>query len=96
MGGGAEEYTIGIDQQDITVGAKATEDLRWVLIKNTVECGGIDRGLIELNQFILVDIKVRPINGDVSRLLIDNSRGCIRAADICRASNYLLSCGACE
>ncbi len=96
MGSGTKENTIGIHQQDVTVGAKAAKDLCWILVEDSVECRGVGRRLVKLDQFILVDVKTGPIDGNICGLLTNNRCRGIWSRDVCRPCDDLLSGGTCQ
>ena len=65
-----KKYTVRINQIHIAVGIQITKDLTGVVFDDTVECGTISIGLVEVDGRVFTDIKTVPFgNKIIGRLM---------------------------
>ena len=92
LGGAAEQDAVGIQDEDLAVGAEIAEDLAGGLAEHPVEGDGVCAGLIEIDGLALADVEALPVDGEFGAGL-GNREGAAVLADITAAGADLSSVG---
>ena len=81
----AKQDAVGVDQENLSVGADASENLAAVVVMDAVDRNGRGRRLHKIDAFLLADVEALPAQGQVGAAL-RNSGGGTRLGDAAYAS----------
>jgi hypothetical protein len=90
--GGTEDDAVGVDQEHLTVGVDAAEDLTGVLVEDAVQRHRAERGLVELYRGVLAHVEREPVQRELVRQLVDDG-GVAALADRADTADYRATSG---
>jgi len=71
----AEQYAVGIDQEDLAVGVEVAVYRRRIGAQHPVQRDGVAVGLDEVDGFLRVDVEALPVDGEFRAGLVYRQRG---------------------
>jgi len=68
---GSEQDAVGVDHENLAVGAEAAQYLAGVLAEHAVERDGGCAGLVEAHRFVGRNAEALPVDGEILAALVD-------------------------